>query len=79
MEIPAAPEGYRYKLVKKGLTEAQKRAMLKYREKNKEKLQEYQRNHNKKRYNDDLEYKTKTRQRCKETHQNKKQIPEIKL
>lgn len=79
MELPPAPEGYKYKLVKKGISEAQKRASQKYREKNKEKLLEYSRNHNKERYNTDPLYKMKTQERCKETQRKKKEIPQIIL
>lgn len=77
MELPIAPEGYRYKLVKKGISEAQKQATKRYREKNKEHIKEYQRNHNKERYNSDPLYKMKTQQRCKETQRKKKEIPQI--
>jgi len=72
VKMTPPPEGYRYKLVKKGTTEAQKRAQKAYHEKNKEKIREKNKLHNKERYDNDPEYKKKTQDRMRETMRRKK-------
>lgn len=65
------PKGY--KLVKIGITEAQKRALQKYREKNKEIINERNKIRNKERYNNNEEYRIKTQNRMRETMKKKKE------
>lgn len=77
--LPEAPEGYRYKivLVKKGLTEAQKRAMAKYEAKKKEERNAKRAAKLKERYNTDEAYRTKQQTNCRNTAKHKKLMAEL--
>jgi hypothetical protein len=70
--LPQAPEGYKYKikLVKIGLSEAQKRAMKNYQQKNKKKINA----RNKERYANNEEYRTKIQTRMREMKRAKKDV-----
>ena len=71
------PPGYKIKLIKIGLTEAQKRAMNKYEAKNKERRNEARKERNRIQYNTDSEYKLKTQDRMRDTMRHKKIMAEL--
>jgi hypothetical protein len=64
------PDGYKMVLVKKGATEAQKRAMKNYQQKNKDKINAQY----KERYANNEEYRTKIQTRVREAKRAKKHI-----
>lgn len=77
--LPEAPEGYRYKivLVKKGLTEAQKRAMAKYEAKKKEERDAKRAAQKRDKYNNDEEYRNKIKANMRATTAHKKLMSEL--